>query len=106
MFFRKKKKKNGFPLEKLNERKLRCVSERKNGIEEIIAREGLFIFRDGYLLIYAGGADPIFKCLPHEAEAGELMSMEGIVITAPDHASEGELRTVIAYYKYWREVSE
>lgn len=43
----------------------------------------MFAFRDGYLLIYADGADPIFKCLPEETEAGELMSLEGIVITAP-----------------------
>lgn len=110
MFFRKSKKRPGNSVKDrcaaLDGKKLRCVSERTDGIETIIARQGLFAFRDGYLLIYADGADPIFKCLPEETEAGELMSLEGIVITAPDYMSGGRSRTVVAYYKYWREVSE
>ena len=99
MFFRKSKKRPENSVKArcavLDGKRLRCVF-----------RQGMFAFRDGYLLIYADGADPIFKCLPEETEAGELMSLEGIVITAPDYMSGDRSRTVVAYYKYWREVSE
>lgn len=68
MFFRKSKKRPENSVKArcaaLDGKRLRCVSERTDGIETIIARQGMFAFRDGYLLIYADGADPIFKCLP------------------------------------------
>ena len=63
MFFRKSKKRPENSVKArcaaLDGKSLRCVSERTDGIETIIARQGMFAFRDGYLLIYADGADPI-----------------------------------------------
>lgn len=107
MFFRKKKKTDGGGMKKaryLNEKVLKCVVERSDGEEKVISRSAVFLLRDDFLLIY-DGPDVIFKCHPDEMEAGELMSLEGIVITAPDYSRDGETVTIIAYYKYWREVS-
>jgi len=107
LFFKRKDKAsaNGKKrAEYLNEKILKCVSVRENGEETVISRSGVFLYRDGYLIIY-DGPDLIFKCLPDEMEAGELMSMEGIVITAPDYSRDGQTTTIVAYYKYWREVS-
>lgn len=107
MFFKKKNKSGDGGLKKakyLDEKILKCVVERSDGEEKVISRSAVFLLRDGYLLIY-DGPDVIFKCRPEEMDAGELMSLEGIVITAPDYSRGGEVVTVIAYYKYWREVS-
>ena len=106
MLFSRKNKNPGARkrAEYLNEKMLKCVSIRENGEETVISRSAVFLYRDKFLLIY-DGPDVIFKCDPDEMEAGELLSLEGIVITAPDYTRDGEVTTVIAYYKYWREVS-
>ena len=36
--------------------------------------------------------------------AWELMSLDGVVITAPDLEHDGAERTVIAFYSYWRQI--
>lgn len=88
---------------RLNEKKLRCVCERVDGIEEIIAKDGVILYRENELIIY-GGTDIIFKCDIADMEAGELLSLEGVVITAKDKENSNEERTIIAYYKYWRNI--
>ena len=37
-------------------------------------------------------------------DAWELMSLSGVVITAPDLEHGGNVRTVTAHYTYWRSV--
>ena len=107
MFFGRKGKPGGEGVKKakkLNEKMLKCVTERTENGDKVISRSAVFLYRDGFLEIY-DGPDVIFKCRPEEMEAGELMSLEGIVITAPDYSRGGETVTIVAYYKYWREVS-
>ena len=107
MFFKKKTGMGKKPSDRakyLNEKKLRYVTVRDgDGVETVISRGGVILYRDGRINIY-DGANVVFSCDPEQMDAGELMSLEGVVITAPDLAGDGKVRTVVAYYKYWREV--
>ena len=57
--------------------------------------------RDGELLVYAS-ANVIFRCRVDEMEAWELLSKDGVVLTAPDLEHGGAVRTIIVYYVYYR----
>ena len=106
MLFKKKDGMGKKPADKakyLNEKKLRYVTRRENGVETVICRDSVILYRDKCICIY-DGPDAVFKCDPEQMDAGELMSLEGVVITAPDLTRDGESVTVVAYYKYWREV--
>lgn len=87
----------------LDGRALKCVTERINGIEEIIGKSGAIIRKEDELLVYAD-QDVLLRAKIADLSAGELLSLEGVVITAPDLERGGEERTVIAYYSYWREL--
>ena len=108
MFFKKKAGMGKKPADRakyLNEKKLKYVTQRgDDGVETVICRDSVILFRDKCISIY-DGPDVVFKCDPEQMDAGELMSLEGVVITAPDLTKNGEIITVVAYYKYWREVS-
>ena len=106
MFFKRRDGMGKKPADRakyLNEKKLKYVTIRENGVETVIARDSVILFRDGRINIYEG-PDAVFSCEAEKADAGELMSLEGVVITAPDLTRGGETVTVVAYYKYWREV--
>ena len=108
MFFRKRDQMGKKPRDKakyLNEKKLRYVTQRSaDGVESVICRDSVILYRDDCICIY-DGPDAVFRCRADEMDAGELMSLEGVVITAPDLSRGGESVTVVAYYKYWRAVS-
>ena len=108
MFFRRRDKADKSPAKwakYLNEKKLKYVARRADdGVESVICRDSVILVRNGCICIY-DGPDVVFSCQADQMDAGELMSLEGIVITAPDLAHGGEVVTVVAYYKYWREVS-
>ncbi len=85
----------------LNGMSLKCVTEKVNGVEEIIGKSGSVTVRDGELILFSS-MDIVFRCDILEMKAWELMSLDGVVITAPDKEHGGEERTVIAHYTYWR----
>jgi len=89
----------------LNGKSLKCVTERVNGIEEVIGHKGAIIRRDDELLVYAS-QEVLLRTKVWDLQAGELLSLEGVVITAPDMEHGGEERTIIAYYSYWRKLEE
>lgn len=84
---------------------LKCVTERINGIEEVIGHKGAILRKDDELLVYAS-QDVLFRTKVLWLQAWELLSLDGVVITAPDLEHDGEERTVIAYYSYWRELDQ
>ena len=47
-------------------------------------------------------ADVLMRCKVEEMQAWELLSKDGVVITAPDLEHGGVERTVIVYYVYYR----
>ena len=88
----------------LDGRALKCVLEKKeDGIEEVIAHDGSIIVKDDELLVYAS-MDVILRTKITELSAWELLSLEGVVITAPDLEHDGNVRSIVAYYKYWRKL--
>lgn len=80
---------------------IKYVTERENGQEIVIGKEGSLCLRDGELLVYAS-MDVIFRCPVAELTASELMSLDGVILTGPDGTHDGALRAVIAYYLYYR----
>lgn len=90
----------------LNGRALKCVLEKKeDGIEEVIGHDGSIIVKDDELLVYAS-MNVILRTKIVNLSAWELLSLEGVVITAPDLESGGRMRSIVAYYKYWRKLEE
>ena len=85
----------------LDKRHVKYVTERIGEIDEIIGREGEILVRGDELVVYAS-TEIVFRARIEEMTAGELLSLEGAVLTAPDLTRGGEMRTIIAYYKYWR----
>lgn len=85
----------------LDKRHIKYVTERKDDVDEIIGREGEILIKGDELIVYAS-TDIVFRAKIEELTAGELLSLEGAVLTGKDLTHGGEERTVIAYYKYWR----
>ena len=80
---------------------VKYVTERKDDVDEVIGRSGALNIRDDELLVFAS-ADVIFRCKIEQMQAWELLSKDGVVITAPDLEHEGRERTIIVYYVYYR----
>ena len=104
--FKKKKREDTLSFkiemaEKIARRRLRYVTERIDDTDLVIGRDGGFNIRGDEFIISADN-HVIFRCLISEMQASELLSLEGAIITAPDLEHGGALRTVIAYYVYFR----
>ena len=80
---------------------IRYVTEKINGVDEVIGRNGGLNIRDDELLVFAS-SDVILRCKIEEMQAWELLSKDGVVITAPDLEHGGAERTIIVYYVYYR----
>ncbi len=85
----------------VNGRHIRYVTEKRDEVDEVIGKNGGINLRDEELILYAS-ADVIFRCKIDELQIWELLSKDGVVLTGPDLEQGGKLRTVIAYYVYYR----
>jgi len=106
--FRKKPDENSVQFqremaEKVAGKHIRYVSERQDGIDVILGKDGALTVRDGCLIVSAAGqTDDIFRGEIPSLKISELMSLDGAVIQGPDIAHGGMERMIIAYYKYYR----
>ena len=80
---------------------VRYVTERINDVEEVIGKNGALNIRDDELIVFAS-SDVIFRCKVEQMQAWELLSKDGVVITAPDLEHDGKERTIIVFYVYYR----
>lgn len=80
---------------------IKYVTEKRGDVDEVIGRSGGLNIRDDELLVFAS-ADVIFRCKIESMQAWELLSKDGVVITAPDLEHDGAERTIIVYYVYYR----
>lgn len=87
--------------ERMAEKRLKYATERDGDTDIVIGKNGGFNIRDGELIVSADNR-VIFRCKIAEMSASELLSLEGVIITAPDLESGGKMRTIIAYYVYYR----
>lgn len=80
---------------------IKYVTEKKDGVDEVIGRSGGLNIRDDEFIVYAS-AKVIFRCKLDNIQLWELLSKDGVVITGPDIESGGQMRTIIAFYVYHR----
>ena len=80
---------------------VRYVTEKRNGVDEVIGREGALNIRDDELIVFAS-SDILMRCKIEKMQAWELLSKDGVVITAPDESRGGIERTIVVYYVYYR----
>ncbi len=80
---------------------IRYVTEKRGDVDEVIGRNGGLNIRDDELLVFAS-SDVIMRCKIEQMQAWELLSKDGVVITAPDLEHGGVERTIIVYYVYYR----
>ncbi|MBQ8818527.1 MAG: hypothetical protein IJZ83_08115 [Clostridia bacterium] len=80
---------------------IKYVTEKRNGVDEVIGRNGGLNIRDDEFIVYAS-ADVVFRCPIDRLDIWELLSRDGVVLTGPDLEHGGEVRTVIAFYVYYR----
>lgn len=80
---------------------IKYVTEKRDGVDEVIGRNGGLNIRNDELIVYAS-ADILFRCPVDELQIWELLSRDGVVLTGPDIEHGGAERTVIAYYVYYR----
>ena len=89
--------------EKVANKHIKYVSERQDGIDVILGKDGSLSIREGCLIVSAAGqSDIIFRGYVDELKISELMSLDGAIIIGPDIEHDGIERTIIAYYKYYR----
>lgn len=87
--------------EHLAGRHIKYCTERVGDTDEIIGRDGCLSLRGDEFIVFSSG-DIVMRTKVEEMKASELLSLEGAIITAPDYEHGGEVRTVIAYYTYYR----
>ena len=87
--------------QKIAGHRIRYVTEKINGVDEVIGRNGGLNIRDDELIVFAS-SDVLLRCKVEQMQAWELLSKDGVVITAPDLEHGGRERTVIVYYVYYR----
>ena len=85
----------------VNGKHIRYVTEKKDDVDEVIGRSGGLNIRDDEMILYAS-ANVVFRCKLDNLQIWELLSKDGVVLTGPDLERGGEVRTVIAYYVYYR----
>lgn len=85
----------------ISNKRIRYVGEKIDGVEEVIGKGGSISIRDDEILVFAS-ADVLLRAKIADMEASELLSKDGVIITAPDLEHEGKVRTIVVYYVYYR----
>lgn len=80
---------------------IKYVTEKRDDVDEVIGRNGGLNIRNDEFIVYAS-SKVVFRCPIDRLEIWELLSRDGVVLTGPDAEQGGEVRTVIAYYVYYR----
>ena len=86
---------------KLNGRSIRYVLQREDNSDRVIGKDGFIAVTDGILSVNCG-VKTLFSAQVDMLEAWEFLSLEGVTLTGYDLV-EGRERTVMAYYKYYRD---
>ena len=85
----------------ISNKRIRYVGEQIDGVEEVIGKGGSISIRDDEILVFAS-SDVLLRAKIAEMDASELLSKDGVIITAPDLERGGEVRTIVVYYVYYR----
>ena len=85
----------------ISNKRIKYVGEKINGVEEVIGKGGSISIRDDEILVFAS-ADVLLRTKIADMNAAELLSKDGVIITAPDLEHGGKERTIVVYYVYYR----
>ena len=85
----------------ISNKRIKYVGEKIDGVEEVIGKGGSISIRDDELLVFAS-ADVLLRTKIADMNAAELLSKDGVIITAPDLERDGKERTIVVYYVYHR----
>lgn len=80
---------------------IRYVTERHGDNEDVIGRGGNLSVRNGELLVFSSG-EILLRANVDELDVSELMSGDGVILTAPNLEEDGRVRTMTAHYVYHR----
>ena len=87
-----------YMAKKIDGKKLRYVLEREADSDRVIGKDGFISLYNDELSVICG--EKTLFCA--KVDTWEFMSLEGVTLTAPDLVT-GKERTVMAYYKYYRD---
>ncbi len=85
----------------ISNKRIKYVGEKVNGVEEVIGKGGSISIRDDEILVFAS-SDVLLRAKIADMNASELLSKDGVIISAPDLERGGEIRTIVVYYVYYR----
>ncbi len=85
----------------ISNKRIKYVGEKIDGVEEIIGKGGSISIRDDEILVFSS-ADVLLRTKIADMNAAELLSKDGVIITAPDLERGGKERTIVVYYVYYR----
>ena len=80
---------------------IRYVTERHGDNEDVIGRGGNLSVRGGELLVFSSG-EILLRAPIDQLDVSELMSGDGVILTAPNLEEGGRVRTMTAHYVYHR----
>ena len=80
---------------------IRYVTERHEDNEDVIGRGGNLSVRAGELIVFSSG-EILLRAPIAELDVSELMSGDGVILTAPNLEEGGRVRTMTAHYVYHR----
>ncbi len=83
--------------QKVAGQQIKYTTERVDNDDLVIGHAGALILRNDELMVYAS-QDIVFRADVKDLTVSELMSRDGVILTAPDLEHGGRVRTVIAYY--------
>ena len=80
---------------------IRYVTERHGDNEDVIGRGGNLSIHKDELLVFSSG-EILLRAKVDELDVSELMSGDGVILTAPNLEEDGRVRTMTAHYVYHR----
>ena len=80
---------------------IKYVTRRVEGGENIIGRGGNVSVRNGELLVLSSG-ELLLRADLYELEAADLLSGDGVVLTAPNLEKNGERTSIVVHFVYYR----
>ncbi len=87
--------------EALHGQVIKYVTERDETGDIVIGRGGNISVRRGELLVFSSG-ETLLRAKVAELEAADLLSGDGVVLTAPNYETDGSVRKIIVHFVYYR----
>lgn len=87
--------------ERITGHHIRYITEKRGEVDEVIGRDGSLNIKGEEFLV-STPSEIILRCRVDDMQAWELLSRDGVVITAPDIEHGGVERTIIVFFVYYR----